>query len=29
MGLLPYATAAQLLVATATIIQQQFPEPAL
>src|SRR5262249_15656953 len=29
MGLLPYAAAAQLLVATATIIQQQFPEPAL
>jgi len=29
MGLLPYATAAQLLVATATLIQQQFPEPAL
>jgi putative sterol carrier protein len=29
MGLLPYATAAQLLVATATVIQQQFPEPAL
>jgi len=29
MGLLPYASAAQLLVATATIIQQQFPEPAL
>ncbi len=29
MGLLPYATAAQLLVATATIIQQQFPEAPL
>jgi putative sterol carrier protein len=29
MGLLPYAAAAQLLVATATIIQQQFPEPVL
>ena len=29
MGLLPYATAAQLLVAAATIIQQQFSEPPL
>ncbi len=29
MALLPYATAAQLLVATATIVQQQFPEAPL
>jgi putative sterol carrier protein len=29
MGLLPYAAAAQLLVTTATIIQQQFPESVL
>ncbi len=29
IGLLPYVTAAQLLVATATIVQQQFPESGL